>query len=68
VRVFSIDVADTPGVDIQNLDICGAVGPNTALVQVVRGVSVTDGALDVGSIYGPADDPELAAIEALPAS
>jgi malectin (di-glucose binding ER protein) len=67
-RVFSIDVADTPGVDIQNHDICGAVGPNTALVQVVRGVSVGDGALDLRSVYGPADDPVLAAIEVVPAS
>jgi hypothetical protein len=67
-RVFSFDVLETPGIDVVNLDVCGTVGPNTALVRVVRGVDVRDGAIHLSSIYGPADDPELAAIEIVPAS
>jgi hypothetical protein len=53
---------------VPSLDICGTVGPNAALVKVIRGVNVQDGAVRLQSIYGPADDPELAAIEVVPAS
>jgi hypothetical protein len=67
-RVFSVDVLGTPGIDVVNLDVCGTVGANTALVRVVRGVDIREGAVHVSSIYGPADDPELAAIEIVPAS
>ena len=67
-RVFSIDILDTPALpDISNLDICKEVGPNAADVKTIQGVQVTDGALDIKSIYGAADDPEIAAIEVVPA-
>jgi hypothetical protein len=66
-RVFSMDILDTQvSPDIANLDICAAVGPNTALIRTVPGVTVTDGALDIRSVYGSADDPEVAAIEVIP--
>ncbi|HEV8687461.1 MAG TPA: galactose oxidase-like domain-containing protein [Gaiellaceae bacterium] len=67
-RVFSIDVLGTPGIDVVNLDICAAVGPNAALVRVIRGVNVQDGAVHLQAVYGAVDDPELAAIEVVPAS
>jgi hypothetical protein len=68
-RIFGMDILDTPGIDIPaTFDICAQVGPNTALVRTVRGVSVTDGTLNVQSVYGSIDDPELAAIEVVPAS
>jgi hypothetical protein len=69
-RIFSIDIADTPtNPDLQNLDVCSqAGGANTALVKTVAGVSVTDGVLNISSIYGTADDPEIAAIEVVPSS
>jgi hypothetical protein len=66
-RVFSIDILQTPGTDVPNLDICAAVGVRAALVKTVRGVTVGNGVLDIRSIYGAADDPEIAAIEIVPA-
>src|SRR5207245_5396639 len=68
-RVFSIDVADTPAnPDIANLDICAAAGgADTALVRTVSNVTVSDGVLNIQSVYGSADDPEVAAIEVVPA-
>jgi hypothetical protein len=66
-RVFSIDIGDTAGTDVSNLDICAAAGGgNTALVRTVSGVAVTDGVLNLQSVYGSADDPEIAAIEVIP--
>jgi fibronectin type 3 domain-containing protein len=66
-RVFSIDLGDTPGTDVPNLDVCAAAGgPNTALVKTISGVTVSDGFLNIQSIYGAADDPEIAAIEVVP--
>jgi hypothetical protein len=68
-RVFSMDILDTPASpDIANLDICAQVGPNAALVRTVKNVAVADGALDVKSVYGSADDPEVAAIEVTPST
>jgi hypothetical protein len=68
-RIFGMDILDTPGIDVPNtLDICAQVGPNAALARTVRGVSVTDGTLNVQSVYGSIDDPELAGIEVVPAS
>ena len=69
-RVFSIDIGDTvANPDIVNLDVCAtAGGPNRALVKTVSGVNVSDGFLDIQSAYGSADDPELAAIEIVPAT
>jgi chitodextrinase len=66
-RVFSVDVTETAASpDIANLDVCAAVGPNTALVKTIPNVTVTDGVLDVKSIYGSADDPEITAIAVVP--
>jgi fibronectin type 3 domain-containing protein len=66
-RLFSIDIVDTAGTDVPNLDVCSAAGgPNTALVKTIAGVTVSDGFLDVKSIYGTVDDPEIAAIEVVP--
>jgi hypothetical protein len=65
-RVFGIDLLDTVGVDLQNLDIYAEVGPNAALVKTIPSVVVSDGALNIQSVYGSADDPELAAIEIVP--
>jgi hypothetical protein len=68
-RIFGMDILDTPGApDISNLDICAQVGPNAALVKTVSGVSVTDGFLSIQSVYGTVDDPEIAAIEVVPAA
>ena len=68
-RIFGIDVADTAASpDIANLDICGQVGPRAALVKTISGVQVTDGTLNIQSVYGSADDPELAAIEVVPST
>jgi len=65
-RVFGMDILDTPGQDIQNLDIYAQVGANAALVQTVPNVTVTDGTLNIQSVYGSADDPQVAAIEVVP--
>src|SRR5207302_6750538 len=69
-RVFSMDIVDTPtNPDIANLDICAAAGGgNTALVRTVSSVQVTDGVLNIQSVYGSADDPEVAAIEVVPST
>jgi hypothetical protein len=67
-RLFSLDVGDTPASpDIANLDICSEVGPTAAMQRLIRNVVVRDGALDLTTIRGIADDPELAAVEVLPA-
>ena len=42
------------------------VGANAALVKTIPGVTVTDGVLNIQSVYGSADDPEIAAIEVVP--
>jgi hypothetical protein len=67
-RIFGMDILNTPtSPDIANLDICAqAGGPNTALVKTVTGVQVTNGTLTIQSVYGSADDPEVAAIEVTP--
>ena len=69
-RIFSMDVLDTPtSPDIANLDICAAAGgADRALVRTVQSVQVSDGVLNIQSVYGSADDPEVAAIEVVPAS
>jgi fibronectin type 3 domain-containing protein len=67
-RVFGMDILDTPGIDVQNLDIYSQAGANAALVKTVSGVSVTDGVVNIQSVYGSADDPEVAAIEIVPSS
>jgi hypothetical protein len=67
-RVFSVDIGDTAaGPDIADLDICAAAGgPNTAYARKIARVVVSDGTLDIQSIYGSLDDPEVAAIEVVP--
>jgi hypothetical protein len=68
-RIFGMDVLDTPtSPDIQNLDVCALVGPRAALMLTVKGVQVTDGALDIRSVTGTADAPELAAVSVVPAA
>jgi hypothetical protein len=63
-RIFGMDILDTAGTDIApTLDVCAEVGPNAALVKTISDVHVADGTLDLRSVYGTADDPELAAIE-----
>src|SRR5207244_12301870 len=54
--------------DLANIDICSQVAAKAALTKTVTGVTVTDGVLDIKSVYGSADDPELAAIEVVPSS
>ena len=68
-RIFGMDILDTAGTDIPNtLDVCAAAGgPNTALVRTIAGVEITDGVLNLRSVYGSVDDPEIAAIEVVPA-
>ncbi|MDX6542098.1 MAG: hypothetical protein QOI71_3708, partial [Gaiellales bacterium] len=65
-RIFSMDIVDTPGIDVSNLDICALVGPNTALTRTITNVPVTDGILNIQSIAGPADSPVLSALEVVP--
>jgi hypothetical protein len=68
-RIFGMDILDTPtSPDIQNLDICALVGPRAALTLTVQGVQVGDGALDIRSVNGTADAPELAAVSVVPAA
>jgi len=68
-RVFGVDVAETTASpDVANLDICAAVGADTALVRTISGVDVTGTAVTIQSLYGSADDPAITAIEVLPAS
>jgi hypothetical protein len=68
-RVFSIDIGNTPvSPDLPNIDVYSLVGPNAALVKTVTGVNVMNGVLDIHSVSGAADDPELAAIEIIPES
>src|SRR5205814_5531282 len=69
-RVFGMDILDTAvSPDLAGIDPCGqSGGPNTALIKTVSGVSVTDGQLNIKSVYGAIDDPEIAAIEVIPAA
>ncbi len=66
-RVFSMDILETPvSPDLANIDICKAVGPNAAYDLTVSRVTVTGGTLDIKSVYGSADDPEITAIDVIP--
>jgi hypothetical protein len=67
-RIFGMDVLNTAASpDLSNIDICAAVGPRAALVKTISGVNVTNGSLSIKSVYGSADDPEVTAIEVVPA-
>jgi hypothetical protein len=67
-RIFSVDVLNTPASpDVSNLDICAAVGPLAALDRVVSNVAVTSGTLNIQFIRGAVDDPQVTAIDVIPA-
>ena len=61
-----MNIVDTPGTDLTNLDICAAVGARVAHIRTVANVSVSDGTLNIASVYGSADDPSVMAIEVIP--
>jgi fibronectin type 3 domain-containing protein len=68
-RVFGVDVADTAASpDLANIDIYAAVGPNAALVRTIPTVKVTDGILNLSSVRGAADDPEITAVDVVPSA
>jgi hypothetical protein len=63
-RVFSIDIFDTPGIDVYNLDVYREVGANAADVKSFD-VTIADSTLTLRSI-AYIDVPTLAAIEIVP--
>ena len=66
-RVFGMDVLDTTASpDLANIDIYAQVGARSALVKTVTGVQITDGVLNIRSVYGSADDPTLEGVEIIP--
>jgi hypothetical protein len=66
-RIFGMDVVDTPvNPDLANIDICAAVGPGAAYVLTVPNVTVSDGVLNIRSVAGAADSPELTGLEVIP--
>jgi hypothetical protein len=66
-RIFGMDVVDTPvNPDLSNIDICAAVGPAAAYILTVPNVTVSDGVLNIRSVAGIADSPELTALEVIP--
>jgi fibronectin type 3 domain-containing protein len=66
-RIFGMDIVDTAtSPDLANVDICAAAGPGTAYVRTVPNVTVADGVLNVKSVLGTIDDPELTALEVIP--
>jgi hypothetical protein len=66
-RVFGMDIVDTAtSPDLANIDICAAVGPSAADIMTVKNVTVNDGVLNIKSVVGIADDPELTALEVIP--
>jgi hypothetical protein len=69
-RIFGMDIAQTTtNPDIASLDVCASAGGgNKAYQRTITGVQATTGVLDIKSVYGSVDDPELTAIEIVPAS
>jgi Domain of unknown function (DUF4082)/Malectin domain/Bacterial Ig-like domain len=69
-HVFSMDVVDTPGPepDVKDLDLWVEAGPNAAHIRTIPGVDVTDGSLNIQSVFGSADTPQLVALEVVPQS
>jgi hypothetical protein len=66
-HIFSMDVLETPGVDVPNLDIAATVGLNRALVKTISNVTTTTSAIHVRSIAGYyTGDPVLSAVEVIP--
>jgi hypothetical protein len=64
-RKFNMDVLETLGTDVSNLDIAATVGKNAALVRTITGVSATAGVIRVRSV-AVTGDPVLSAIEVIP--
>src|SRR3954453_16085064 len=55
--------------DVSNLDVCSAAGgANRAYARTINGVQATAGVINIKSVYGAADDPELTAIEVVPSA
>jgi hypothetical protein len=66
-RIFAMDIVDTALTpDLPSLDVCAAVGPAAAYVVNVANVTVADGVLDIKSVNGSVDSPELTALEVIP--
>jgi hypothetical protein len=67
-RLFGMDVVDTTlNPDLAVFDIFASVGANAALVKTIASVKVTDGTLNLRTVRGPADDPELTGLEIISA-
>jgi hypothetical protein len=69
-RVFSVDVVETAGTDVQNLDIFKEVGANTALIKTISNVTATPqtntkASITVKTIAG-VGTPTIAALELVP--
>jgi hypothetical protein len=68
-RVFGMDVTDTPqNPDLSGIDIYAAVGAKAAYVRTIPNVTVTDGTLNLRTVRGAADDPEVTGIEIVPSA
>jgi hypothetical protein len=65
-RVFSVDVLETPGVDLPYLDIAAAVGQKVALVKTISGVTTTGAVIRVRTSALVYESPILSAVEVLP--
>jgi Domain of unknown function (DUF4082)/Malectin domain/Bacterial Ig-like domain len=66
-RIFGMDILDTPtSPDLSGVDICAAVGTSAAYIVTVPSVTVADGVLNIRSVVGAVDDPELTALEVIP--
>jgi hypothetical protein len=66
-RVFSVDVLETPWVDLPYLDIAATVGQNTALVKTISGVTAAAAVIRVRTSALAYESPILSAVEVLPA-
>jgi hypothetical protein len=69
-RIFGFDILDTTASpDVSGVDPCALAGaPNKAVTLTIYSVTVTDGVLNLTSVYGSADDPELTALEVVPST
>ena len=69
-RVFSIDITQTSAnPDMPNFDPCAAAGGSLkAYVKTITGVQATGGVINIKSVYGAADDPEITAVEVTPSN
>jgi hypothetical protein len=68
-RVFGMDVTDTAqNPDLSGIDIYAAVGAKAAYVRTIPNVTVTDGTLNLRTVRGAADDPEVTGIEIVPSA